>query len=209
MMTGKQKELTKRHRTLQYYAKVLDGFKYTKDTIILTFKNNDFVNCKRLVCNALSGTYPRIAKLNFPIPEPICHTTLTIPTSTQFQSFNVYSYQGNPGLYGPPLTQRDVHNGSTLPSSPDGSHSAVSRAKVEWMLKGAKGGSRLGPLLHLADSFLHQQMEGWYCKHLGRHLAIKILGRKDRERVETRREIRGLTAAEAPNHDRRLLLNPR
>ncbi|KAJ8451598.1 hypothetical protein Cgig2_018232 [Carnegiea gigantea] len=110
-----------------------------------------------------------------------------IPISTQLQSFNASAYQGNPGLYGPPLTPR--HAPGSIPSTFQDESQWTCKSEVEWMLRGAQVGFPVGVTIFIGPLLYMKRWRQWYCKHLGR-LAMKILRLEDPARGRRRRSRR-------------------
>ncbi|XP_025633619.1 receptor-like protein 19 [Arachis hypogaea] len=90
---------------------------------------------------SLEGEIPNnLASLSFLSALNISYNHLIgkIPPSTQLQSFEASSFEGNNGLYGPPLTKTPDHGMHTLP--PCGSLAC----EVHWNLVSAELGSVFG-----------------------------------------------------------------
>ncbi|KAK9229609.1 hypothetical protein WN944_022572 [Citrus x changshan-huyou] len=86
-----------------------------------SFGNLEQIESLDLAMNNLSGKIPaQLANLNFLSVLNLSYNNLVgkIPTSTQLQSFSPTSYEGNKGLYGPPLTNDSQTHSPELQASP-------------------------------------------------------------------------------------------
>ncbi|XP_062005623.1 receptor-like protein 53 [Rosa rugosa] len=85
--------------------------------------------------NNLSGQIPEeFAKLNFLSSVNLSYNQLVglIPTSTQFSTLPASSFEGNKGLWGPPLTGLPGKNRTVMPPpTNNGSHSHVGQ-EIDW-----------------------------------------------------------------------------
>ncbi|KAJ8429831.1 hypothetical protein Cgig2_000159 [Carnegiea gigantea] len=147
-----------------------------------------------LSCNTLNGNIPQeLAKLYFLEYLNLSFNKLAgpIPIGTQLQSFSASSYEGNLGLYGPPLTtsSRSKHApGLTLPTSLEES-ACSSTSEVEWMLRGAEIGFPVGLTIFIGPLLYIRRWRQWYCEQLDR-IAIKIRHKEDRTSGRRRRRRR-------------------
>uniref|UniRef100_A0A803LMH3 Uncharacterized protein n=1 Tax=Chenopodium quinoa TaxID=63459 RepID=A0A803LMH3_CHEQI len=155
-----------------------------------SFGNLSQIESLDLSSNALTGRIPtEFANLNFLSYLNLSFNKLSgkIPTSTQLQSFNASSYEGNQGLFGSPLTTHDPIT-VTPPTSSEGSNWS-SKSEREWMLRGAEVGFPVGITIFIGPILYIKRYREWYCKHL--HILImKILRKEDnitRARRRTRR----------------------
>uniref|UniRef100_A0A803LMH5 Uncharacterized protein n=1 Tax=Chenopodium quinoa TaxID=63459 RepID=A0A803LMH5_CHEQI len=151
-----------------------------------SFGNLSQIESLDLSCNNLSGKIPsQLASLNFLGYLNLSFNRLLgkIPTGTQLQSFNASSYEGNQGLYGPPLTTRNPI--MTPPTSSERSNWS-SKNEQEWMLRGAEVGFSVGITIFVGPILYIKRYREWYCKHLHR-LVMKILRREDDSTRERRR----------------------
>ncbi|XP_021771296.1 receptor like protein 30-like [Chenopodium quinoa] len=162
-----------------------------------SFGNLSQIESLDLSCNALTGKIPgELGNLNFLGYLNLSFNKLTgmIPTSTQLQSFDASSYEGNQALYGPPLTEPDSR--ATPPTSSEGSYWS-SKNNIEWMLMGAEVGFPVGIMIFIGPLLYIKRYREWYCKHLHR-LVMKILrkedksarGRRGRRRRNQQRQMR-------------------
>lgn len=146
-----------------------------------------------LSCNALSGNIPQeFAKLTFLGFLNLSHNKLEgqIPTSTQLQSFDSSSYEGNQGLYGPPLTpsSRSGQGSGVAPPMPSDGSRWSSKSEVEWMLRGAEVGLPVGLTIFIGPILYIKRWRQWYCYHLGR--LVKKIMRRDYQATRGGRRIR-------------------
>ncbi|XP_024036970.1 receptor-like protein Cf-9 homolog [Citrus clementina] len=96
-----------------------------------SFGNLKLIESLDLSTKNLSGKIPaQLASLNFLSVLNLSYNNLVgkIPTSTQLQSFSPTSYEGNKGLYGPPLTNESQTRPSELPPSPP----PASSDEIDW-----------------------------------------------------------------------------
>ncbi|MED6209477.1 hypothetical protein PIB30_055068 [Stylosanthes scabra] len=109
-----------------------------------------------LSMNSLEREIPsELANLNFLsyLNLSFNHLTGKIPTGTQLQSFEASSFEGNDGLYGPPLTKTPNHGMHPLPPLPEQPPCGSLACEVHWNLVSAEVGlvfglgSIIGPLL--------------------------------------------------------------
>uniref|UniRef100_A0A803KT58 Uncharacterized protein n=1 Tax=Chenopodium quinoa TaxID=63459 RepID=A0A803KT58_CHEQI len=117
-----------------------------------SFGNLSQIESLDLSCNNLSGKIPaQLANLNFLGYLNLSFNKLLgkIPTGTQLQSFNASSYEGNQGLYGPPLTTRDPT--MTTPTLKGSNWS--SKSEQEWMLMGVEVGCSVGITVFVGPIF--------------------------------------------------------
>ncbi|MED6156150.1 hypothetical protein PIB30_011880 [Stylosanthes scabra] len=109
-----------------------------------------------LSMNSLEGEIPtELANLNFLsyLNLSFNHLTGRIPTGTQLQTFEASSFEGNDGLYGPPLTKTPNDGMHLLPPAPEMPPCESLACEVHWDLVSAELGlvfglgSIIGPLL--------------------------------------------------------------
>ncbi|CAO2832227.1 unnamed protein product [Amaranthus hypochondriacus] len=137
-----------------------------------------------LCYNALSGKIPsQLANMNFLAYLNISFNKLSggIPTSTQLQSFNASSYEGNEGLYGPPLTPISKNDPSTSSKGSD----QTSKIDIESMLKGAGVGFPVGIIVFIGPLIYIKRYREWYCKHL-HYFVMKMLCKEDGVRARNK-----------------------
>uniref|UniRef100_A0A803KVT4 Uncharacterized protein n=1 Tax=Chenopodium quinoa TaxID=63459 RepID=A0A803KVT4_CHEQI len=146
--------------------------------IPLSFGNLSQIQSLDLSCNALSDKIPpQLANLNFLEYLNLSFNKLSgrIPTSTQLQSFNASSYQGNQGLYGPPLTPIPRIQVNSDSSSQDSDW--ISKSTFEWMLMGAEVGFPVGITVILGPLLYIKRYREWYCNFL--HILVMKILRKE------------------------------
>ncbi|XP_021717944.1 receptor-like protein 12 [Chenopodium quinoa] len=128
-----------------------------------------------LSCNIFSERIPtQLANLNFLGYLNLSYNKLSgkIPTSTQLQSFDASSYEGNQGLYGPPLAP---FNGNEVdPRTNSQGSDWSSKSVLEWMLMGAEVGFPVGITVILGPLLYIRRYREWYCSYL-HILVMKIL----------------------------------
>ncbi|KAK9229612.1 hypothetical protein WN944_022575 [Citrus x changshan-huyou] len=111
--------------------------------------------------NNLSGKIPsQLASLNFLSVLNLSYNNLVgkIPTSTQLQSFSPTSYEGNKGLYGPPLTNESQTPPSELPpSSPP-----ASSDEIDWFFIAMSIGFAVGFGAVVSPLMFSVQVNKWY-----------------------------------------------
>ncbi|KAK7260599.1 hypothetical protein RIF29_26788 [Crotalaria pallida] len=116
--------------------------------------------------NHFSGTIPtQLASLNFLSYLNLSFNQLTgkIPTGTQLQSFDASSFEGNVGLYGPPLTQ-SPHAFVPALSPPGRPHA------IEWRILSVELGLVFGLGLVIGPLLFWKQWRQRYWKRVDRIL---------------------------------------
>ncbi|XP_057545971.1 receptor-like protein 34 [Amaranthus tricolor] len=161
-----------------------------------SFGNLNQIQSLDLSWNAFRGKIPwEFANLNFIEYLNLSFNKLSgqIPTSTQLQSFNASSFEGNQGLYGPPLTSIRSNFNPETPSTSPHEPKWSSKNQIEWMLKGATVGFPVGITIFLGSLLFFKRYREWYCDHL-QMIVTKILykensmqGRRRRSRQQRRR----------------------
>ncbi|XLR54556.1 hypothetical protein HN51_022853 [Arachis hypogaea] len=125
-----------------------------------------------LSMNSLEGEIPtELANLNFLsyLNLSFNHLTGKIPTGTQLQSFEASSFEGNDGLYGPPLTKSPNHGMHALPPSempPCGSLAC----EVQWNLVRAEMGLVFGLGIVFGPLLFWKRWRMRYCQFLDKIL---------------------------------------
>ncbi|KNA17824.1 hypothetical protein SOVF_076430 [Spinacia oleracea] len=155
-----------------------------------SFGNLTQVESLDLSCNAFSGRIPaQLANLNFLEYLNLSFNKLSgkIPTGSQLQLFNASSYEGNRGLYGPPLTEHNPE--ANLTTSSQGSNRSSKSDIIEWMLRGAEVGFPVGIAIFVGPILYIKRYREWYCRHLHR-VVMKILGKEDNAMQRRRRRSR-------------------
>ncbi|XP_074311597.1 uncharacterized protein LOC141647352 [Silene latifolia] len=136
-----------------------------------------------LCCNSLTGHIPQqLASLSFLGYLNLSFNNLVgqIPTSTQLQSFDPSSYEGNPGLYNAPITPAGKIRPGSSPSSLNGSHWSH-KSEVTWMLSGAAVGYALGITVFFGPLLCIKRLRDWYNYHVD-ILLMKVLPSKKKTR---------------------------
>ncbi|XP_024190115.1 receptor-like protein 33 [Rosa chinensis] len=143
--------------------------------------------------NNLSGQIPEeFAKLNFLSSVNLSYNQLVglIPTSTQFSTLPASSFEGNKGLWGPPLTG-DNRTGMPLPTN-NGSHSHV-RQEIDWDFVSAEIGFVSGFGIAIGSLLFCKKWRKWYYRAMY-SILVKIF-----PQLEQR----------LGNHRRHVYINPR
>ncbi|CAJ1821394.1 unnamed protein product [Sphenostylis stenocarpa] len=104
---------------------------------------------------ALSGQIPSTIDLSFN------HLVGKIPTSTQLQSFPVSSFEGNGGLYGPPLTGNEDGKDPNMFSQPQCERIACS---INWDFISVELGLVFGHGIVFGPLLIWKQWRLWYWK---------------------------------------------
>nr|XP_004305547.2 PREDICTED: receptor-like protein 12 [Fragaria vesca subsp. vesca] len=126
-----------------------------------------------LSSNQLSGTIPQqMAKLSFLAVLDLSNNQLVgrIPTGTQFSTFPRTSFEGNKGLWGPPLTTDALlppptSNGSSTPPS--------SGNEIDWNIISAEIGFTCGFGLAVGSLLFCKRWRKWYYRAM-RSVLFKI-----------------------------------
>ena len=117
-----------------------------------------------LSINSLEGEIPNeLAILNFLsfLNLSFNHLTGKIPIGTQIQSFEASSFEGNDGLYGPPLTESpdDGMHGLLLPTLPACGSQAC---KVHWNFVSVELGMVFGLGIVIGPLLFWKKWRLWY-----------------------------------------------
>ena len=126
-----------------------------------SFGNLKQIESLHLSMNNLSGKIPaQLACLNFLSVLNLSFNNLVgkIPTSTQLQSFSPTSYEGNKGLYGPPLTNESQTRPSELPPSPP----PASSDEIDWFFIAMSIGFAVGFGAVVSPLMFSVQVNKWY-----------------------------------------------
>ncbi|KAH9715620.1 LRRNT 2 domain-containing protein [Citrus sinensis] len=126
-----------------------------------SFGNLKQIESLDLSMNNLSGKIPsQLASLNFLSVLNLSYNNLVgkIPTSTQLQSFSPTSYEGNKGLYGPPLTNESQTRPSELPPSPP----PASSDEIDWFFIAMSIGFAVGFGAVVSPLMFSVQVNKWY-----------------------------------------------
>ncbi|MED6156148.1 hypothetical protein PIB30_011878 [Stylosanthes scabra] len=122
-----------------------------------------------LSMNSLEGQIPtELANLNFlsVLNLSFNHLTGRIPTGTQLQSFEASSFEGNDGLYGPPLTKTP----NPLPPSPEVPPCGSLACEVHWDLVSAEVGLVFGLGSIIVPLLFWKRWRMRYCQFLDKTL---------------------------------------
>ncbi|KAL4338204.1 hypothetical protein AHAS_Ahas12G0186800 [Arachis hypogaea] len=125
-----------------------------------------------LSMNSLEGEIPtELANLNFLsyLNLSFNHLTGKIPTGTQLQSFEASSFEGNDGLYGPPLTKSLNHGMHALPP-PEMPQCGSLACEVHWNLVSAKMGLVFGLGIVFGSLLFWKRWRMRYCQFLDKIL---------------------------------------
>ncbi|ESR40801.1 lrrnt 2 domain-containing protein [Citrus sinensis] len=126
-----------------------------------SFGNLKEIESLDLSMNNLSGKIPaQLASLNFLSVLNLSYNNLVgkIPTSTQLQSFSPTSYEGNKGLYGPPLTNESQARPPELPPSPP----PASSGEIDWFFIAMSIGFAVGFGAVVSPLMFSVQVNKWY-----------------------------------------------
>ncbi|KAH9715611.1 LRRNT 2 domain-containing protein [Citrus sinensis] len=126
-----------------------------------SFGNLKHIESLDLSTNNLSGKIPaQLASLNFLSVLNLSYNNLVgkIPTSTQLQSFSPTSYEGNKGLYGPPLTNESQARPPELPPSLPPASSGV----IDWFFIAMSIGFAVGFGAVVSPLMFSVQVNKWY-----------------------------------------------
>ncbi|MED6156154.1 hypothetical protein PIB30_011884 [Stylosanthes scabra] len=119
--------------------------------------------------NSLEGEIPtELANLNFlsVLNLSFNHLTGRIPTGTQLQSFEASSFEGNDGLYGPPLTKTP----NPLPPPPEVPPCGSLACEVHWDLVSAEVGLVFGLGSIIVPLLFWKRWRMRYCQFLDKTL---------------------------------------
>ncbi|XP_015950436.2 receptor-like protein 7 isoform X1 [Arachis duranensis] len=125
-----------------------------------------------LSMNSLEGEIPtELANLNFLsyLNLSFNHLTGKIPTGTQLQSFEASSFEGNNGLYGPPLTKSPNHGMHALPP-PEMPPCGSLACEVHWNLVSAEMGLVFGLGIIFGPLLFWKKWRVHYCQFLDKIL---------------------------------------
>ncbi|XP_052113864.1 receptor-like protein 7 [Arachis duranensis] len=125
-----------------------------------------------LSMNSLEGEIPtELANLNFLsyLNLSFNHLTGKIPTGTQLQSFEASSFEGNDGLYGPPLTKSPNHGMHALPP-PEMPQCGSLACEVQWNLVSAEMGLVFGLGIVFGPLLFRKRWRMRYCQFLDKIL---------------------------------------
>ncbi|ESR40807.1 hypothetical protein CICLE_v10027416mg [Citrus x clementina] len=126
-----------------------------------SFGNLKQIESLDLSMNNLSGKIPaQLASLNFLSVLNLSYNNLVgkIPTSTQLQSFSPTSYEGNKGLYGPPLT----NDSQTRPPELQPSPPPASSDEIDWFFIAMSIGFAVGFGAVVSPLMFSMQVNKWY-----------------------------------------------
>ncbi|MED6199213.1 hypothetical protein PIB30_073813, partial [Stylosanthes scabra] len=124
-----------------------------------------------LSMNSLEGKIPtELVSLNFlsVLNLSFNHLTGRIPTGTQLQSFDASSFEGNDGLYGPPLTLNDGMH--PLPPPPEMPPCGSLACEVHWDLVSAEVGLVFGLGIIIGPLLFWKRWRLRYCQFLDKVL---------------------------------------
>ncbi|MED6156158.1 hypothetical protein PIB30_011888 [Stylosanthes scabra] len=126
-----------------------------------------------LSMNSLEGEIPtELANLNFLsyLNLSFNHLTGRIPTATQLQSFEASSFEGNDGLYGPPLTKTPNDGMHLLPPAPEMPPCESLACEVHWDLVSAELGLVFGLAIVIGPLLFWKRWRLQYCQFLDKIL---------------------------------------
>ncbi|KAK7280921.1 hypothetical protein RIF29_08496 [Crotalaria pallida] len=124
--------------------------------------------------NTLSGEIPaEITSLSFlsVLNLSFNHLVGKIPIGTQIQSFESYSFEGNEGLCGAPLTKNCGAQGSLSLPSPTAS---TAHSSIDWNFLSAELGFTFGFGFFIFPIILWKRWRLWYNKHVDDLLYMMI-----------------------------------
>ncbi|XP_074318717.1 receptor-like protein 7 [Silene latifolia] len=120
-------------------------------------------------CNAIGGIIPlELANLNFLEYLNLSYNKLSgdIPKSTQLQSFDASSYEGNNGLHGPPLTSITQKGKAPELVQTAGLQESDRVSMLKWMLNGAQVGFWVGVTIIVGPLIYIRRWRQWYYYHV-------------------------------------------
>ncbi|KAH9715658.1 Receptor-like protein 6 [Citrus sinensis] len=126
-----------------------------------SFGNLKQIESLDLSMNNLSGKIPaQLASLNFLSVLNLSYNNLVgqIPTGTQLQSFSPTSYEGNKGLYGPPLT----NDSQTRPPEFQPSPPPASSDEIDWFFIAMSIGFAVGFGAAVSPLMFSVQVNKWH-----------------------------------------------
>ncbi|KAH9715637.1 LRRNT 2 domain-containing protein [Citrus sinensis] len=126
-----------------------------------SFGNLKQIESLDLSMNNLSGKIPaQLASLNFLSVLNLSYNNLVgkIPTGTQLQSFSPTSYEGNKGLYGPPLT----NDSQTRPPELQPSPPPASSDEIDWFFIAMSVGFAVGFGAVVSPLMFSVRVNKWY-----------------------------------------------
>ncbi|RDX88356.1 Receptor-like protein 12, partial [Mucuna pruriens] len=115
--------------------------------------------------NSFSGQIPsELASLSFLEYLNLSYNHLVgeIPKGTQIQTFDAYSFEGNEGLCGPPLTHNCSNDGVPTPETPH-SHTESS---IDWNFLSLELGCIFGFGIFIFPILFWRRWRLWYSKHV-------------------------------------------